>query len=351
MKTHQGIRQRRESRSAAFSLIELLVVIGIIVLLITLSFVALGSSLRSAREWRTRSTIMKADALLRRRLENFQRFAKTTKLDQYVAQGRVNIPQQYRANRSDKDFSRLIAIKEITKVLFPQNYVEAKLKQQSDSAVIDTDVDRASSEILYYMLTKVQVPGATGMEEVQFDDSELTDTDGDGFLEVIDAWGTPLRFYRWPTYLLRPGVVDGSGSLTTGPSRTTALDTRFASMLMTDLPGMRTDGLSIGRDPDDTTDALRRWTVALSRESGGSSLASQMLQSFEDQYHTPLTYHEMLIVSAGPDKVFGILPAIDTTGRALALGRLGAPDWTTAGGSEVKMTQALSDNMTNHNLR
>jgi hypothetical protein len=29
--------------------------------------------------------------------------------------------------------------------------------------------------------------------------SELRDTDGDGVSEVCDAWGTPLRLYRWPT--------------------------------------------------------------------------------------------------------------------------------------------------------
>ncbi len=30
-------------------------------------------------------------------------------------------------------------------------------------------------------------------------EAELQDTDGDGLKELCDAWGNPLRFYRWPT--------------------------------------------------------------------------------------------------------------------------------------------------------
>ena len=33
---------------------------------------------------------------------------------------------------------------------------------------------------------------------------EIVDTDGDGLMEIVDAWGQPLRFYRWPTCLFRP---------------------------------------------------------------------------------------------------------------------------------------------------
>ena len=33
-----------------------------------------------------------------------------------------------------------------------------------------------------------------------FSDREVKDTDGDGLLEFVDAWGQPLQFYRWPLF-------------------------------------------------------------------------------------------------------------------------------------------------------
>ena len=51
-----------------------------------------------------------------------------------------------------------------------------------------------SSELLYFMLTKMQVFGVPPVGESEFGTSEVRDTDGDGLLEFIDAWGRPLRF-------------------------------------------------------------------------------------------------------------------------------------------------------------
>lgn len=38
-----------------------------------------------------------------------------------------------------------------------------------------------------------------------FHDSEIADTDGDGLLEFVDAWGQPIYWLRWA-----PGFVDGN---------------------------------------------------------------------------------------------------------------------------------------------
>ncbi len=38
-----------------------------------------------------------------------------------------------------------------------------------------------------------------------FDSSEIGDTDGDGMMEILDAWGTPIEFLRWaPGYVATP---------------------------------------------------------------------------------------------------------------------------------------------------
>lgn len=53
-------------------------------------------------------------------------------------------------------------------------------------------VRRNSSEMLYLVLTRIWVDGqpATAL----FRDSEFGDTDGDGLLEVLDAWGDPVGY-------------------------------------------------------------------------------------------------------------------------------------------------------------
>lgn len=53
-----------------------------------------------------------------------------------------------------------------------------------------------SSECLYLILANPQL-GESILDELP--DWCREDTDGDGLLELIDAWGRPLRFYRWPT--------------------------------------------------------------------------------------------------------------------------------------------------------
>ena len=42
----------------------------------------------------------------------------------------------------------------------------------------------------------------------------VADIDADGLIELLDGWGQPLRFYRWPTRLVRPA---GSGQVILNP--------------------------------------------------------------------------------------------------------------------------------------
>src|SRR5262249_17242527 len=41
-------------------------------------------------------------------------------------------------------------------------------------------------------------PLGSAFSRDDFRDTEVKDTDGDGLMEFIDAWGEPLQFYRWP---------------------------------------------------------------------------------------------------------------------------------------------------------
>ena len=50
----------------------------------------------------------------------------------------------------------------------------------------------------------MQVFGVAPVGVDAFLEQEIADTDNDGLPEFVDAWGNPLRFYRWPTRLIKP---------------------------------------------------------------------------------------------------------------------------------------------------
>jgi len=56
----------------------------------------------------------------------------------------------------------------------------------------------ARSEMLYAILVEGSGPFGSMFSRDDFTDREVMDTDGDGLMEFVDAWGEPLQFYRWP---------------------------------------------------------------------------------------------------------------------------------------------------------
>lgn len=58
----------------------------------------------------------------------------------------------------------------------------------------------ARSEMLYALLVEGQGPLGAAFSRDEFTDREIQDTDGDGLLEFVDAYGEPLQFYRWPMW-------------------------------------------------------------------------------------------------------------------------------------------------------
>lgn len=53
-----------------------------------------------------------------------------------------------------------------------------------------------SAECLYLIMSTSFVGGAPAIEQVP--PSNIGDVDGDGMLEILDGWGRPLGFVRWP---------------------------------------------------------------------------------------------------------------------------------------------------------
>jgi prepilin-type N-terminal cleavage/methylation domain-containing protein len=197
-----------------FSLIEILVVIGLIAFLTAAIVAVIPRVANSSKVAATKATIKKVDEMLNDRINGFRRFIQ--KQDQqagsgtpaYVLQAQSLSGQTLMTPGTSLAAAKVIAIKTLFRMYFAQTYSELDQTTQntnprgaSHQSVTD------SAECLYLIITKgplfdTEPPSAADLKAI-----ETADTDGDGIPEIVDAWGQPLRFYRWPTRLIRPSVT------------------------------------------------------------------------------------------------------------------------------------------------
>ncbi|MCA9052026.1 MAG: hypothetical protein KDA89_24980, partial [Planctomycetaceae bacterium] len=242
----------------------------------------------------------------------------------------------------------------------------------SDTWVNDETV---GAELLYYFLVHSASLGSSDTIADQFTAQEVADTDDDGLLEFVDAWGNPLRFYRWPTRMIdvnppaifQPVLVntsDDTDVAPTGPRVITTNERLVANIMIKGLPPSPTSlpNGAIPRDlllvdPDDPVGVLYRGleqyvggAVDLNgdgdtNDPGENNTGVPLRTEYNEvNYHTPETYHVPLIVSAGADEKLGLYEPSDTVN----LGNLAAYDQSI---SIDEMIEQISDNLTNRNRR
>ena len=367
-------------RRVAFTTIELLVVIGIIATLLSLAIGASLAFVTSAREAATRATLAKVDGKLQRRLAALRRSTdRGTGDSSRVGRGVVG-PLGVKTEQ----------LRKMPAYLVPRPGADGILGTDDDLAPLSEGDDltgralngnapqgpfaaaefaadpTASSEALLLFLTSGESYGSQDTDEDAFKESELADTDGDGLREIIDGFGNPLRFYRWPTRLMRPaldgdgdGVVDsvaetGEASAQ-GPNGRWPLTLRNGSIpaalsdeekssavqigalaaalyggnlpprefgvsgeTLADAdpgdPYLPTLGSTLRSDPDDPQ-ALVGQEFALRYAGGGfvpgianlsDAAVATTADEFEQLFHTPTTYFAPIVVSAGADGVLGL---------------------------------------------
>lgn len=243
---------------------------------------------------------------------------------------------------------------------FPQTWLEAQFLTAATTTPA-TGYLTESSEVLYYVLTKSAVAGYSPSGTDAFGATEFRDTDGNGKLEFIDGWGRPLRFYRWPTRLIKPNgygaanvnlvaarqLIGGIAPLTNG----VPADATPWNIDADDPTGAVTD-LTYGMVPGDPTSA------AVLFEQGGSVSYNSQTYTFPTGlvvagaqapgFHTADTWHSPLVVSMGEDGQLGLYEPNDIASGHF--GYLGGPIplATDPSGFDI---QSLSDNITNLNQR
>lgn len=380
---------RRPSRRGGFTLVEILVVITIIAVLTAIVTVASVGFIGAAREAATRTTIKKVDEAVMERVGAVNRWHQrpinrlqhdwqfrgwdtewtVAGLDVFASAGdrqsaqlilsrkgmlRESLPvyQPVRPEPGDDSKDGDVAMGELVRAY----WFWARFDKDNNGAlaagertgmydwVTDSDTAKPGNqgldrpgEVFYYALLNAPVFGGSRVVEDDFRQSELIDPDQDGFSELADSWGNPLRFYRWPTRLVN-NYADPAGIDPVDPSTwtwgTNATATTARKTLMPNAPSAELDLLV---DPDDRSGYLGQPRPLYLQSA--NQLMEMPATAF---FHDPFTWHAPLIVSAGPDNQLGLdePDVVKFFHPSIPLAGLAAP---VAG-----QTEALFDNITNH---
>lgn len=392
-------------------------VVTIIGLMMTMSVVVMRGFADQAREEATSATIQKIQKLMEQRTEAFERAFRGSRRDAAIALMRRKLADlNGDGDQSDGIFGvsdavvEILAKKALYRFEFPQQFSDRTLvagfgdavtyvpglpdtvyfnvlapKVRADLGLADTVplddpaiVSQAttlfsnhagspateSSELLYFTLLKSGNFGASSVDSDRFTDQEIQDQDGDGLPEFVDAWGQPLRFYRWPTRLIdidAPAPFEPHLPILSDPTDTRVIlpiERALANIVMKGLPPAPfalPNGVvprdALLTDPDDP---VGRLYAELEKFDGTNGFGNLSLEYNETNYHTPDTFHAPLIISSGSDQRLGLFEPNDTAN----LGNVAAfPADLDGNGTPLQLSdlrlvqELLLDNITSRNKR
>ena len=211
---------------SGFTLVELMTVIAIIGLLSAFSVTIVRSSIESAKETQTRTTIAKIDNVLTTAYEKYQ----------YRRVDLTNYYRKYSTNRTlaEKTEYRIGKLRDKLRCDFPctpeelglssvengsgslkYTPIQAAIASAVSTATVDGTLSSltyeeespagtveyrfiANAELLYLVIMNAE-PEARSL----FSEREVADVDGNGLKEFVDGWGKPICWMRWAPSLPR----------------------------------------------------------------------------------------------------------------------------------------------------
>ncbi|HAH44537.1 MAG TPA: hypothetical protein DCM07_06695, partial [Planctomycetaceae bacterium] len=191
----QSVRSHR----GGFTIVELMMVVGILLFLIATSAFVVRNIGNKAREKATMATIVKINGLVQNRVEAMRKALDSAKnqkqIESLIGQKYVSLVDANGAKYRSlpKPVVEILVRKDIFREQFPQyieenSQINTAMQAQngvtsgavgSDTLTGDGGVS-ISSEYLYYVLTKHETYGVPPVGEDAFTASEVKDTDGDG---------------------------------------------------------------------------------------------------------------------------------------------------------------------------
>lgn len=195
---------RRPARPA-FTLVELLVVMGVLAMLSSMVLVGLSSAAEQARANRTRSQVQKIHELLMPRWDEYRyrrvedsktgnvRVRQAARVDKIRELMRIELP-----DRKSDVIDAPVSLSAVPALQLRYQRAITNATGAANFAAAQTSWSAAnqSSECLYMILASIQSGETNGLDF--FKPSEIGDTDGDGVPEILDGWGKPILFLRWP---------------------------------------------------------------------------------------------------------------------------------------------------------
>lgn len=180
-----------------FTLVELLITMGVIAILATAVLFAMVTAQTAAREHKTQTMIAKIDQLLMERYDSYRT---------------RRVPIDTSSAGTDREAAakmRLNAIRRLMQLEMPERWSEVNspaitpLTQRPTLSLAyqrryDTGpptTQNQGAETLYLVVT---LACGDGEALEHFKASDIKDTDGDGAPEFVDGWGNPISWLRWP---------------------------------------------------------------------------------------------------------------------------------------------------------
>jgi len=217
---------RKAGRRGAFTLVELLVAISIIVILASLTMVAMRGAQQDVLESKTRSTIAKIHEVLASKWESYLSRPLPLKLPTVAFQADPMSGQRALSGR-EMSRLRLSAIRDLMRMEMPDRVTDLRGPTPLSARIFEGTANMTSfpisvpapatlrrineiitpsiantnlnAELLYFLVSSTSYQNSSALE--LFRPSEIGDTDSDNMLEFIDAWGKPIQWIRWPAGL------------------------------------------------------------------------------------------------------------------------------------------------------
>jgi prepilin-type N-terminal cleavage/methylation domain-containing protein len=337
---------------SAFTLVELLVTVTIILILASVALYALQAANESAKGDKTRATIAKINAIIMPMYESYL----TRRLP--IGQGDINSIINYNASVTNNGWSTsdplstpgtssprvtLYVLRDVMRMEMPDHWADVVDNTSSPSRpkgwLINEDAIKKSFTLplasfsfpalawRYYNAYVTAFNGYTGPKPFpiangaaeclyqivmsdpenasQFRSDEVGDTDNNGLKEFLDGWGNPIFFIRWPAgfvdynNLSWHNSTDPSTALFTATNGNNALAP--SGYVTPSGWGASPSDLQFGSpvsqpDPFDSFQVMRQ---LVERQLSGSSLPTVALNSVNYAIY-PLIY------SAGPDQSYSL---------------------------------------------